>query len=73
MFEIGSKASHGVSNDSKKNVFLVVSYLFGPSESAWTAAVAFSLQFTQYKGNGVMRKQISCTAILGLKFGEQLL
>lgn len=39
VFAIGSKASHGVSNDSKKNLFLIVSYFLGPNERS------FSLKF----------------------------
>lgn len=58
VFQIGSKTNHEVSNDSKKNIFSTVSCFLGPNESAWAAAATFSLSFTQYKGNGIMRKQI---------------
>lgn len=41
VFEVGRKSNHGVSNDAKKNVFLIISYFLGPHElSAWTAAAA---------------------------------
>lgn len=41
MFEIDSKASHRVSNNFKKNIFLIVSYFLGPNERAWTEAGDF--------------------------------
>lgn len=49
VFELGSKASCGVSNNPKKNIFLIVSYFLGPNESAWTAAAAFPFSLPSIK------------------------
>lgn len=49
MFEIDSKGSHRVSNNPKKNFFLIVNYFSCPNEKAWIEAGDFPFSLPSIK------------------------